>query len=211
MSAVPGSLKVTRCTVKPAPVSSVSRTPSAPPSAGVTDGQRSRSWAMATRIGVVAVMRAAVRACGSSGSGPYWFGPRVPRRQPEFDETPDRDGRTPISDSTHAGAATVHASPTSSRRRGWARARTAGSTSRLLPRSCRRFTPSGEARPGAGDEQHDGDQPDQHRAAGRPEQLLRIDAAEPSNGEDAEDDPGGDVDQTPTSQYLPPVDAAAES
>src|SRR5512146_1356034 len=37
-----------RCTVKPAPFSVFSRNASAPPSAGVTDGQRSKSRAMAT-------------------------------------------------------------------------------------------------------------------------------------------------------------------
>src|SRR3954464_838179 len=37
-----------RCTVKPAPLSVVSRKLSAPPSTGVTDGQRSKSRAMAT-------------------------------------------------------------------------------------------------------------------------------------------------------------------
>src|SRR6266567_1138068 len=48
MSAVPGSEKVTRCTSKPAAFSRSSRTPSAPASAGVTDGQRTRSRAMET-------------------------------------------------------------------------------------------------------------------------------------------------------------------
>src|SRR6185503_8399818 len=43
MSAVPGSPKVTRCTSKPASFRRRSRTPSAPASAGVTDGQRTRS------------------------------------------------------------------------------------------------------------------------------------------------------------------------
>src|SRR5512137_232319 len=37
-----------RCTVKPASFSVFSRNASAPPSAGVTDGQRSKSRAMAT-------------------------------------------------------------------------------------------------------------------------------------------------------------------
>src|SRR5690242_21806683 len=44
MSAVPGSPKVTRCVAKPASFKMVSRTPSAPASAGVTDGQRMRDW-----------------------------------------------------------------------------------------------------------------------------------------------------------------------
>src|SRR3954451_1201898 len=48
MSVVPGSLKVTRCTSKPASFSKRSRTPSAPASAGVTDGQRTRSRVMET-------------------------------------------------------------------------------------------------------------------------------------------------------------------
>src|SRR6266404_6950111 len=46
MSVVPGSPKVTRCTSKPAPLRIFSSTPSAPASAGVTDGQRTRSRAM---------------------------------------------------------------------------------------------------------------------------------------------------------------------
>src|SRR4051794_207224 len=46
MSAAPGSLKVMRCTSNLAVLSSVSSTPSAPASAGVTDGQRTRSRAM---------------------------------------------------------------------------------------------------------------------------------------------------------------------
>src|SRR6185312_13715933 len=48
MSDVPGSPKVTRCTSKPASFSRRSRTPSAPASAGVTDGQRTRSRVMET-------------------------------------------------------------------------------------------------------------------------------------------------------------------
>src|SRR5689334_9262904 len=48
MSDVPGSPKVTRCTSKPAFFSRRSRTPSAPASAGVTDGQRTRSRVMET-------------------------------------------------------------------------------------------------------------------------------------------------------------------
>src|SRR4051812_1557207 len=48
MSAVPGSEKVTRCTVKPAALRIFSSTPSAPASAGVTDGQRTRSRVMET-------------------------------------------------------------------------------------------------------------------------------------------------------------------
>src|SRR5687767_15986389 len=47
MGSVPGSAKVTRCTSKPAPLSTFSITASAPPSAGVTDGQRMRSRARA--------------------------------------------------------------------------------------------------------------------------------------------------------------------
>src|ERR1700676_1695876 len=46
MSAVPGSPKLTRCTSKPAALRIFSSTPSAPASAGVTDGQRTRSRAM---------------------------------------------------------------------------------------------------------------------------------------------------------------------
>src|SRR6187549_1385820 len=48
MSAVPGSPKVTRCTSKPASFSRRSSTPSAPASAGVTEGQRTRSRVMET-------------------------------------------------------------------------------------------------------------------------------------------------------------------
>src|SRR5437868_7632434 len=48
MSAVPGSPKVTRCTSKPAAFRRFSRTPNAPASAGVTDGQRTRSRVMET-------------------------------------------------------------------------------------------------------------------------------------------------------------------
>src|SRR5882724_7571052 len=48
MSDVPGSLKVTRCSSKPAAFSRFSRTPSAPASTGVTDGQRTRSRVMET-------------------------------------------------------------------------------------------------------------------------------------------------------------------
>src|SRR6185437_6397212 len=46
-SSAPGSLKVMRCTVKPAAFKVLSRNLSAPPSAGVTERQRSRSRAMA--------------------------------------------------------------------------------------------------------------------------------------------------------------------
>src|SRR5262245_16361123 len=46
MSAVSGSEKVTRCTSKPADFRMFSRTPSAPASAGVTEGQRIRSRAI---------------------------------------------------------------------------------------------------------------------------------------------------------------------
>src|SRR5262249_21658604 len=46
MSAVPGSEKVTRCTSKPWAFRRFSSTPSAPASAGVTDGQRMRACAM---------------------------------------------------------------------------------------------------------------------------------------------------------------------
>src|ERR1700761_2257552 len=46
MSAVSGSEKVTRCTSKPAAFRMLSRTPKAPASAGVTDGQRIRSRAI---------------------------------------------------------------------------------------------------------------------------------------------------------------------
>src|ERR1700748_302250 len=46
MSAVSGSEKVTRCTAKPAAFRMFSRTPKAPASAGVTDGQRIRSRAI---------------------------------------------------------------------------------------------------------------------------------------------------------------------
>src|SRR5438128_11220969 len=48
MSDVPGSPKVTRWTSKPASFRRRSRTPSAPASAGVTDGQRTRSRVMET-------------------------------------------------------------------------------------------------------------------------------------------------------------------
>src|ERR1700710_2392564 len=48
MSDVPGSLKVTRCRSKPAAFSRFSRTPSAPASAGGTDGQRTRSRVIET-------------------------------------------------------------------------------------------------------------------------------------------------------------------
>src|SRR4051812_18782527 len=48
MSAVPGPPKVTRCTSKPAAFRMFSRTPSAPASAGVTEGQRTRSRVMET-------------------------------------------------------------------------------------------------------------------------------------------------------------------
>src|SRR5215469_959019 len=48
MSAVPASEKVTRWVAKPACFNSPSSTPSAPASAGVTDGQRIRSRAMAS-------------------------------------------------------------------------------------------------------------------------------------------------------------------
>src|ERR1700709_1629421 len=48
MSAMPGSEKVTRCTSKPAAFRMFSRTPSAPASAGVTEGQRTRSRVMET-------------------------------------------------------------------------------------------------------------------------------------------------------------------
>src|SRR5260370_14937267 len=44
---VPGSAKVTRCTSKPAPLRTASIRASAPASAGVTDGQRSKSRARA--------------------------------------------------------------------------------------------------------------------------------------------------------------------
>src|SRR5216683_7833201 len=53
ISAVPGSPKVTRCTSKPAPLRMFSSTPSAPASAGVTEGQRRRSRAM-ERASVIA-------------------------------------------------------------------------------------------------------------------------------------------------------------
>src|SRR5713226_902075 len=46
ISAVPGSPKVTRCTSKPAAFRIFSSTPSAPASAGVTEGQRRRSRAI---------------------------------------------------------------------------------------------------------------------------------------------------------------------
>src|SRR3954471_15852756 len=46
MSVVPGSPKVTRCTSKPAALRIFSSTPSAPASAGVTEGQRTRSRAI---------------------------------------------------------------------------------------------------------------------------------------------------------------------
>src|SRR5439155_21941925 len=48
MSDVPGSPKVTRCTSKPTSFRRRSRTPSAPASAGVTEGQRTRSRVMET-------------------------------------------------------------------------------------------------------------------------------------------------------------------
>src|SRR3954466_9241899 len=48
MSDVPGSPKGTRCTSKPASFSRRSSTPSAPASAGVTEGQRTRSRGMET-------------------------------------------------------------------------------------------------------------------------------------------------------------------
>src|SRR6266702_5486008 len=48
MSDVPGSAKVTRWVSKPAAFRMFSRTPSAPASAGVTDGQRTRSRVMET-------------------------------------------------------------------------------------------------------------------------------------------------------------------
>src|SRR6478672_8311779 len=54
MSDVPGSPKVTRCTSKPAPLRIFSSTPSAPASAGVTEGQRTRSRAM-VRASVIRV------------------------------------------------------------------------------------------------------------------------------------------------------------
>src|SRR5947208_1652659 len=47
-SSAPASLNVTRCTVKPAAFSVFSRNLSAPPSAGLTDRQRSKSRAIAT-------------------------------------------------------------------------------------------------------------------------------------------------------------------
>src|SRR5712692_4800566 len=60
MSAVPGSPKVTRCTSKPAPLRIFSSTPSAPASAGVTEGQRTRSRAI-ERASVMAPLN--MRAC----------------------------------------------------------------------------------------------------------------------------------------------------
>ena len=53
-----------RCTVKPAPLSIVSRKLSAPPSAGVTDGQRSRSRAMATGSAEGLSCSGFIRPCG---------------------------------------------------------------------------------------------------------------------------------------------------
>lgn len=63
MSGVPASLAFTLSTVKPSGASIASSADSAPPSAGVTDGQRISVWRLAT--GSVAVM--AVELSGGNG------------------------------------------------------------------------------------------------------------------------------------------------
>src|SRR5882762_5961039 len=86
MSAVPGSPKVTRWTVKPAAFRMFSRTPSAPASAGVTDGQRTRSRVMETASFIARLNMSSCRWASAVG---HKFqlallmpcGPRIDRRQ----------------------------------------------------------------------------------------------------------------------------------
>ena len=71
-SAVPGSPNTGRATANPAVLSTRSRQASAPPSFGVTEGQRNSSRAMA--IGSADMVRASYRGAaattsGASGSG----------------------------------------------------------------------------------------------------------------------------------------------
>src|SRR5215218_4367366 len=86
MSDVPGSLNVTRCTSKPAAFRMFSSTPSAPASAGVTDGQRTRSRVMET-ASFIARLNTPNRRRASLVRDHFDFGllipgrPRIDRRQ----------------------------------------------------------------------------------------------------------------------------------
>src|SRR5258707_1993063 len=79
MSVVPGSPKVTRCTSKPAPLRIFSSTPSAPASAGVTDGQRTRSRAM-ERASVMPPLNMRHRRWASSMRNKFQLGLLRPAR-----------------------------------------------------------------------------------------------------------------------------------
>src|ERR1700733_3299973 len=82
MSAASGSLKVTRCTSKPAPPRRFSSTASAPASAGVTDGQRSRSRAMerAERASVMPSLNMRPRRWASTVGHKFQLALLVPTR-----------------------------------------------------------------------------------------------------------------------------------
>src|SRR6059058_3918673 len=90
MSAVPGSPKVTRCVSKPWALRSASRTPSAPASAGVTDGQRTSLVRDHFDLALLLPARPAVVGL-QQRVGPEPIG--LPRAFQEihFDKTPDAE------------------------------------------------------------------------------------------------------------------------
>src|SRR6478672_277341 len=79
MSDVPGSPKVTRCNSKPAPLRIFSSTPSAPASAGVTDGQRTRSRAI-ERASVMPPLTMRARRWASTVRNKFQLALLVPAR-----------------------------------------------------------------------------------------------------------------------------------
>src|SRR5829696_6163356 len=121
MSAVPGSPNVTRCTSKPAAFRMFSSTPSAPASAGVTDGQRTRSRVMETasfiaRLNTSYRRRASLvrhhldlallvpgrpRIDWRQRVGAEPVGPGGALEEKQFDETPDTENQRDYPDEHH--------------------------------------------------------------------------------------------------------------
>src|SRR5665213_719224 len=79
MSDVPGSPKVIRCTSKPAALRIFSSTPSAPASAGVIEGQRSRSRAI-ERASVIPPLNMLARRWASTAPNKFQLAKPIPIR-----------------------------------------------------------------------------------------------------------------------------------
>ena len=190
MSAVPGSLKVTRCVRSRRAFSRASSTPSAPASAGRHRGAAHRSRAMESASGI-SVAAPAHQAC--SGSGPYRFGPVVPRRKPSSTRPQIANARAAEAH-RHRDRRIVESSPECRRGRS-GRARTAEIHQPLLSRSCSRLMPVANAGPRDATTKNEARQPDQQCRPPKLEQSRSVFEPITDDADADESDPGDRIDQ----------------